>query len=148
MDVKFYKNASDPRVVSKNITLLSTNSCQVVDPCSLVNPSIKVLKDDTLIPSNYMYIEKFGRYYFITETTFDGQFMIFTGHSDWRMSFQNQLLSGQIVVDRSSSNSDAYVPDPMVTVKDSITTYIRKMASSPFTGPSGSNNYVLTIGGK
>lgn len=149
MIANFYNNKSDPRVVNKSISLIYSADCQIIEPCSLINPTIKVGKRDDLNDANYFYLAKWGRYYYVTDRTYDGAFIYLSGHSDWRMSFKNNLLNAQIIAERSSSNADPYVPDPAVTVRDSITTINRKVSTSPFIKPSAHGRcYVLTIGGK
>ena len=150
MHITIYNNASDPRVMYKDLTTVGTlSSVELTDQTSVENPSFILDRNDLYIGANYVYCQEFGRYYFINGIEIiNGNQMVISCHVDVRSSFKNNILNSYIVADRSSSNADAYVPDSMVTVRDSIKTYIRKMPSTPFVGPSGSNNYVLTIGGR
>lgn len=150
MNVKLYINSSDPRASQKNLTLKATlNNVQLTEQTSMENPSFLLDYNVTYLSCNYVYCAEFGRYYFITGREIrNGNQIILNCHVDVRVSFRSQIMQSDIIADRSSSNGDAYVPDNMVTIRDSITTYIRKVSTTPFEGAGGSNNYVLTIGGK
>ena len=150
MNVKLYINSSDPKVSQKSLTLKETlTNVQLTEQTSVENPSFLLDYKTNYLSCNYLYCEEFGRYYFITGREIrNGNQIIINCHVDVRVSFRSQILQSDIIADRSASNGDAYVPDNMVTIRDSITTYIRKVSTTPFVGPSGSNNYVLTIGGK
>lgn len=150
MQITLYNNASDMRVVNKALTLVATlNSVQLTDSVNVEDPIFLVDLSGSYISANYVYCETLKRYYVITGCEIvNGNQMRISCHVDVRMSFKNNLLASSIVADRSTSNADAYVPDPMVTVRDSITTITRVVENNVFVGPSGSNQYVLTIGGK
>ena len=147
--ITLYKNISDPRYLHKGLTLIADLvSCQITEDCSIVDPVIKIGLLSAYINCNYVYIPNFHRYYYVTrKTILNGEFIELTLHVDVRMSFKSQILNSKIIVDRSGSNPDPYVTDSMVTTRDSILTYTRKLANSPFTS-FGSNNYVIMIGGK
>ena len=150
MELKLYNNTSDMRCLNKSITLLATmNAVQLTDPVNVENPVFLVDLSDSYIGANYAYCADFGRYYIITgHEVVNGNQMRLSCHVDVRMSFKNQILASSIVADRSTSHADAYVPDSMVTVRDSITTITRVVENNVLVGPSGNNQFVLTIGGK
>lgn len=150
MNLKIYNNSSDPRATQKSLSLVADLSAvQLTDQTSIENPSFLLDYNSAYINANYAYCPEMKRYYFITGREIrNGNQMILNCHVDVRMSFRSQILASSIIADRSSSAGDPYVPDPMVTVKDSVQTIIRKVSTTPFTGPGGSNNLVLTIGGK
>ena len=150
MVIKIFNNHTDIRYSQKNITLLATLSAvQVTDPVSVEEPIFLLDYDASYINANYVYVPEFKRNYVITNKEIvNGNQWRISCHGDVRVNFRNNLLNSEIIADRSSSNSDPYVPDPMVTIRDSITTYIRKVPNTCFAGPSGSNNFVLTLGGK
>lgn len=150
MEITIYNTSSDPRVSQKALNTIATLSAvELTEQTTVENPSFKFDRNDDYIVANYLYCPKFKRYYFITgKEIVNGNQMILNCHVDVRMSFRSQILASSIIADRSSSAGDPYVPDNMVTIRDSIRTVIRRVSTTPFVGPGGSNNYVLTIGGK
>lgn len=149
MQIKLYVNSTDERYSQKNIVLKHTATAQLTDSVSVESPYLLLDYRSEYMGCNYVHVPEFNRYYFITEREIrNGNQMVIHCVVDWRVSFRGNILQSDIIADRSASAGDAYVPDPMVTVRDSVTTIVRKVSSSPFVGPGGSNNYVLTIGGK
>lgn len=150
MEITLYNNHSDMRCLNKSITLVSTrNATQITEPTNVEDPVFLLDMDSSLIGANYAYAGDLGRYYIITgHEIVNGNQLRLSCHVDVRMSFKNQILASSIVADRSTSHVDAYVPDPMVTVRDSITTITRVVENNVLVGPSGNNQFVLTIGGK
>lgn len=150
MNLRLYINSSDPRASQKSLSLKDTlNNVQLTEQTSVENPSFLLNYNVNYLSCNYVYCADFGRYYFITGREIrNGNQIILNCHVDVRVSFRSQIMQSDIIADRSSSNGDAYVPDNMVTIRDSVTTYIRKVSNSVFQGPSGTKNLVLTIGGK
>ena len=150
MQITLYNNHSDMRVMNKSLTQVAVlNAVNITDPNSVEDPVFLLDLSDSYIDANYIYCQKYKRYYIITgHEVVNGNQMRLSCHVDWRMSFKNRILNSYIIADRSTSNVDAYVPDNMVTVRDSITTITRVLENNVLTGPSGSNQFVLTIGGK
>ena len=150
MNVKLYINSSDPKVSQKSLTLKATlNNVQLTEQTSVENPSFLLDYNVNYLSCNYVYCTEFNRYYFVTGREIrNGNQIIINCHVDWRKSFRSQILNSNIIADRSFSNVDAYVPDNMATVRDSIKTITRTIPNTVFVGPSGSNQYVLTIGGR
>lgn len=149
MQIKLYVNSSDERYSQKNIVLKHTATAQLTDVVTVESPSFLLDYNSNYLTCNYVHVPEFNRYYFINGREIrNGNQIVLHCTVDWRVSFRGNILQSDIIADRSASAGDAYVPDPMVTVRDSVTTIVRKVSSSPFVGPGGSNNYVLTIGGK
>lgn len=147
--VKLYNNASDNRVVHKAITQIGTDrTCQITENCDVTNPRIILNMNAGDISANYMYIQDFNRYYYITGITIlNGNQTEITGHCDVLMSFWNSFKNSQCTAGRSSSNYDDYIDDPMVTIKETYRTESRRLSGEFTPTAAGSNHYVLTIGG-
>ena len=149
MNVTLYSNKSDIRVLNKNLSLLGTVTAQFNQEVSIEDPILILDAKDNYINANYVYIEKFARYYIVTDKrVLDGGRIEITCHVDVLMSFKNAIYNAQIIAERSGSNPDVFVTDDVVTVRDSITTYVRNVKVNAFPGLTAGNNYVLTIGGK
>lgn len=64
MELKIYNNNSNTNVINKNITLVSTLDFSLKADNSILQP-VLILKNYSA--GNYCYIEKFNRYYYITD---------------------------------------------------------------------------------
>ena len=64
MELKIYNNNSNTNVLSKNITLVDTLDFSLKIDNSILQP-VLILKNYS--SGNYCYIEKFNRYYYITD---------------------------------------------------------------------------------
>ena len=67
MKIILYENTSPKKKVVKKLTRAKELEGNLMDECSIVNPSI-MIEIDNLSQYNYMYIPVFHRYYFITKT--------------------------------------------------------------------------------
>ena len=66
--VKLYTNASEYDHVDKSLTQIGADlTCTARGECSILYPEIEIAIDTIPATANYMYIEDFGRYYFIDE---------------------------------------------------------------------------------
>ena len=64
MELKIYNNNSNTNVLNKNITLVNTLDFSLKIDNSILQP-VLILKNYS--SGNYCYIEKFKRYYYITD---------------------------------------------------------------------------------
>lgn len=145
--VKLYQNHSDSNVVYKNISLISTNNCQLTAGCTIDSPVLLLNMQSNIETFNYMYIPEFKRYYHITATILNGNQMQITGYTDVLMSFWNQFRNSQCVASRSTSHQNPELEDNLLPFK-SQPKYIYRRSSFAFTPSSTSGSYILTVGGK
>lgn len=114
--VKFYKNLQDNRVLDKNPTPLTQEYvvCDVYDPCDRLDPILTIDRDLVNFKTlNYMYIEEFGRYYFITNISGErGNKAVITGHVDVLNTYKKDIMEAQIIAERSSNQYNFYLSDP------------------------------------
>lgn len=66
MNIKLYKNFSEPNRVNKELELIKDMTGQLKEESNVINPIITIQADN---PShcNYCYIKEFSRYYFIRD---------------------------------------------------------------------------------
>ena len=116
MEVKFFYNASDDRVINKRLlTTQEENTFIGVprDEVSVMNPVIR-FESDEILRYNYAYIPSLQRYYSIVDRTayrqgvWDVTFAV-----DVLMSFRSDISDLQVVVDKQSmvENGDEYIDD-------------------------------------
>ena len=117
MNVKLYINESNNNVLNKKITLISEDNILLKDNVDVYKPIIKI-KKPLLNNCNYVYIEDFKRYYYITnKKSINTDVMELSLKCDVLMSFKNDILNSKGLIIKSENlinnyiNSDIYVND-------------------------------------
>ena len=116
MDVKFYYNTSDDRVINKR--LVETDEKNIFtgvprDEISVMNPVIR-FEDESVLRYNYAYIPSLQRYYSIVDRTAYRQgIWDITFAVDVLMSFRYDISNLVVVVDKQSMerNGNEYIDD-------------------------------------
>lgn len=117
MNIKLYINESNNNVLNKKITLISEDNILLKDNVDVYKPIIKI-KKPLLNNCNYVYIEDFKRYYYITnKKSINTEVMELSLKCDVLMSFKNDILNSKGLIIKSENlindyiNSDIYVND-------------------------------------
>ena len=133
-NIKLYK--FDKKVNSTLLPSASTPSvtlqCNVKTASSIINPVIE-LKENP-IEYNYCYIEKFNRYYFISDIVYGIGTWIVSLNVDVLASFRSDILNSSQYILRSASNYNGDILDTMYGTKAS--------GSNNYSVASASNNVV------
>ena len=145
MEVQFFYNLSDSRVVNKNLEEGEVFSGQARDSADVMNP---VIRFDTsgVLRYNYAYIPEFERYYEITNRTayreglWDVSFKV-----DVLMSFRGDINQLNVVVDKQSmaENGNEYIDDSSLVAEN-------VMFQTVYNFPNGFNDtgeYILITAG-
>lgn len=113
MEVIFYHNASDDRVVNKTLIGGTSFHGQARDEVNIMNPTI-IFDSDEIMRFNYAYIPEFQRYYTVTSVTSyrEGLFIVDLS-VDVLMSFAGEIMCLSVVVDKQTmpENGDEYIDD-------------------------------------
>lgn len=120
MEVIFYYNASDDRVINKNIVEGEIFTGTPVDEVSVMQPVIR-FETDGVLRYNYAYIPELQRYYNIVDRTafregiWDVSFSV-----DVLMSFRGDILQLAVVVDKQSmlENGNEYIDDSSLVAEN------------------------------
>lgn len=135
MQVQFFYNYSDARVINKNIEAGETFSGTARDEANVMTPVITFDTDDVL-RYNYAYIPQFQRYYNLVDKSVyrQGLFTV-TFAVDVLMSFRGHILQLPVVVDKQSmpENGDEYIDDSSL-VTDNV------MFTTVYNFPDGFND--------
>lgn len=145
MDIKFYQNVSDKRVLDKTLNIeYSLSGCELIEPSSAINPEFIISRIPGLYQYNYVYIPYFSRYYYITDMVdIDGQRMQIKCHVDVLMSFKDQIKACKVNSRTNENNYDMYLPDDR-TIESR---YIRYSKEFPVSFKSFRGSYILiTVG--
>lgn len=113
MDISFYQNTSDKRVINKTLNIeYKLTGCQLATPTSATDPEIIIDMTEGLYQYNYCYIPYFSRYYYITDMVeLDGARMLIKCHVDPLMSFSSEILACTVNSRTNENNYDMYLPD-------------------------------------
>ena len=111
-----YKNTSDNRVISKNITLIKEVSIELKSNVDFISPTIFLQTFNGCEDVNYLYIEEFKRYYFVNNINhLTGGRISLSCSVDVLMSNKDNILSLSCIIDKqenaSSNFSDKYIDD-------------------------------------
>lgn len=114
MTAVFKKNLSPDNKCAKSFAS-STKSFDVyfIEETDVINPSIVLVADlATIIAFNYCVIDTLKRKYFIRDvTSLDGERLRVDLAVDVLASFYDDVVSAQILTERSSSNKNVFIPD-------------------------------------
>lgn len=147
MEVRFYFNASDDRVINKRLMEDGNNVFDGVPrgETSVMNPIIR-FESDEILRYNYAYIPELQRYYSVVDrTAFRQGVWDVTFAVDVLMSFRRDIQALYVVVDKQSmaANGDEYIDDGSL-VSENV------MFQSIYEFPAGFNDtgeYILITAG-
>lgn len=147
MEVRFYYNQSDDRVINKRLIEDGKNIYTGVprDEISIMNPIIR-FESDSILRYNYAYIPELQRYYSVVDRTAYRQGVWdITFAVDVLMSFRADISDLYVVVDKQSmpANGNEYIDDGSL-VSENV------MFQSIYEFPGGFNDtgeYILITAG-
>lgn len=145
MEVQFFYNASDSRVINKNIIPGQTFQGQARDEVDVMAPVIR-FDNPGVLRYNYAYIPELERYYnIISRNAFREGLWDITFSVDVLMSFRGDILQLPVVVDKQSmpENGNEYIDDSSLVAEN-------VMFQTVYNYPSGFNStgeYILITAG-
>ena len=145
MEVQFYYNKSDDRVINKTLITGDSFEGQARDEVNIMTPVVRFTASE-ILRYNYAYIPELQRYYKISdinvyrEGIYDVSFSV-----DVLMSFRGHILQLPVIVDKQTMNinGDEYIDDGSL-VMDNV------MFTRCYNFPSGFNStpeYILITAG-
>lgn len=143
MKIILYENTSPKKKVVKKLTRAKELEGNLMDECSIADPSITI-EIDNLSQYNYMYIPEFHRYYFFTKpTVVQNKIWRINAHTDVLMSSKEGLLKNKCVVEKVENGGSNYVDDGSWTVRaDSF------VQATQMSGELGNYSTYLMVAGK
>lgn len=128
IDIVLMKNKSEKNAVDKSLDTIATVTGTLRGECSIIDPVVEIeVAMSDITRCNYMYIDKFDRYYFVTNMTSVRRGLVrFNCHVDVLMSFKKGILKNHAIVRRQQSKYNLYLNDgslkvyqnPHVTTKE------------------------------
>lgn len=126
MEVILYKNSSENNVIGKTLTQIKSVECNLKNDVSVVNPTLVLSYTDSILDSNYCFIPKFNRYYFIDEIIpITGDRSIIKCRVDVLESFKDDIKSLTAIINKQESIADKFIDDGswIVENKDFLQSY-------------------------
>lgn len=123
--VKLYSSSAPKEMIDKSgkITEIETMSCVFKEPCSVLTPVIQIRPTQTstdtklLTECNYVYIQEFGRYYYVTEpATLVNNLIELQLSVDALYSWKTSLLEQDVIVARNEEQYSLYLDDSALKV--------------------------------
>lgn len=147
--VKLYN--TDKKVNSTKIpsAIIETLSVELKDDCSKIAPIILIKsKDLGALSVNYCYIEKFERYYFITNITWINGIWEVSLKVDVLASYKSQIATQTLYVERSYSDYDPQISDATYPAKSDNTETVITGNTFWTTDDLSNGMYVIGVAGQ
>lgn len=147
MNATFYVNNSDEKKVNKSLSTIKTIQCELKEGCSMLKPYI-ILDKNSLsnwARVNYMYLDIFGRYYFIDPSdivALTGGMIQVGGRVDPLQSNISSIINLNCVVLRQEFRCNKYYQDSELQIRAEKTFIYKKVGTLP-----NVKNYILTVDG-
>lgn len=145
MQVTFYSLSKRKNSTKRPTASGNTQTVVLKDNCSILSPSLEINWGNN-DPSayNYCYIPMWGRYYYITDWTFDGRNWIMSTVSDAMASFRGDIHNSTLYVLRSQSDYDLNVADNSYPATTDLTRAVSAPISIGFGGSDlGSGRFIM-----
>lgn len=145
MHIKFYKNLSENNRIDKRLVQYGKQRTgTLVDETSMYNPTILFELDiEDLTDVNYMYIQEFNRYYFISDIVSVRNGLVrISANIDVLKSFESEIKNCTALVGRNTYKYNLYLNDEWFRLYSDPLIFELEFPN----GLTGSSN-VLVIGG-
>ena len=121
MEIKLYKNLSENNVIGKTLTQIKSVEANLKNDVSVINPTLILYYTTNILDSNYCFIPKFNRYYFIDEIVpITGDRCVVKCRVDVLESFKEDIKSLTVILDKAQSiyKSNKYLDDGSFIVEN------------------------------
>ncbi len=123
MQIILYNTENDNNVLNKTLTNSVSYNIKLKNDTNIQEPII-ILKTDDIINSNYAYIEKFGRYYFIEDVSINSNdIYTITLRCDVLMSFKEDILNSYAYIKQQTNVNEYYNSNYQSEVKKEVDIY-------------------------
>ena len=148
---KLVKNVTSESKLVKNVTSESKLTIQNVDifkPSDIMSPRIILGTFTNMMSKNYCYIDKFARWYYISNITLTSAQRVMMDLSiDVLHTYSDDILRCKGTAIRSESEGKTYIPDSKYPI-DQLTKNIDMINfNTPFSAAAVAGYIITTIGG-
>ena len=140
-----YISASPVEKIGKSLTSGGTYTCTLKDTTSVLNPVLILRTSDPVYNYNYLYIQEFGRYYFINDIrSVNNNVWEISAHVDVLETYKSAILANSAVIKRQASQYNLYLDDPDFHAYNYERIQTLKFPANTF---NKNLNYVLVVNG-
>ena len=140
-----YISASPVEKIGKALTAGGSYSCTLKDTTSVLNPVLILKTSDPVYNYNYLYIQEFGRYYFINDIrSVNNNVWEISAHVDVLETYKTAILANSAVIKRQASQYNLYLDDPDFHAYNYERIQTLKFPANTF---NKNLNYVLVVNG-
>lgn len=112
MRATLYKNHSDERYISKDLSSIGTyNNLVFKDDEDLVTPTFKVTDSSFSEECNYIYVQDLKRYYYVRSRRYSRQCLFLECQVDVLMSFASEIHDMTGIISRNERLYNLYLND-------------------------------------
>jgi hypothetical protein len=112
LSVTLYNSASPVEKIGKTLTAGGSYSCSLKDTTSVLNPVLIIRTSDPVYNYNYLYIQEFGRYYFINDIkSVNNNVWEISAHVDVLETYKSSILANEAVIRRQDKLFNLYLDD-------------------------------------
>lgn len=121
----------------------TTLTAVLKDNTGILNPVIE-LAGYGYVPTTYVHIPDFGRYYFVTDSTYNRGVNVLTLKADPMASFKSDIGGTSALIARSSDTNfyNKYITDPLNSLTNNI---VKSSVSDSYSALFGGDTYILTV---
>lgn len=145
MTVTLYRNNSPPNYWTKDITQLWSGEGTLRESCDILNPAILIEGDlaGILNSCNYMFIDGFFRYYYVTGIVVGNHNLYsIAGTVDALMSWKDYALDNYAIIARQENLYNLYLDDGVF--KAYSNPIIQRLN---FSGGFNTSEFILVVAG-
>ena len=147
MRIVLYMNKTEEKHLYKDITEMGTIEATLKDGCDIVNPVLKI-KALPAYKFNYIYIEKFDRFYFMMGgATYTNGIWEISFHCDVLSSNRVEILGLTCVVERQEFKYNLDLDDGTLKAYSNPHTIIKKFPHSITDYSTDGGTNIIILGG-
>lgn len=146
MNLILYTTSSDKKAIDKSLQQVAEiNDVTLLQDTDIINPTF-ILDGVSNLAVNYLYAPAFNRYYFITNIALmsAGRYG-FACHVDVLMSWKNQILSTNAIIERGATLPNTLIPDDVALKQVNSDTVNKILTGGELLNPIAANNYSLVL---
>ena len=152
ISLTLFNNTTEDKKVDKTNYLVNAKVLYgTLRKATSITRSIIEIEYDDVFDYNYAYISLFNRYYFITDiiSLRTGLWQI-NLKCDVLMSFKNQILNKEVIVDRQEFNYNDYLVDDKIPAQTNPIIEVEEIETDDVIKSTNqyNDNYILELGGK
>lgn len=144
MNATIYWNRSDKRYINKTLEKVKDIQIQFLEDSSVIDARFKLSTPSNALQGNYIFVPDLARYYYINNYIVSKGYIILECHVDVLMSYKDEILSNDVILDRQQTKIDLYQVDNEYVVEERTCVTTIKFGRG---FSDGDANFILCVAG-